>query len=152
VQPGAQLTAANQGRLLLAGQNVTNGGSLTAPDGQIVVAAGSKVYLQADSDPSLRGLVVEGDQGGTAWNQLGGSLSAPRGNVTLVGLAVNQDGRISATTSVSANGSIRLEAADTASFGSRGGNATVASSRGGTLTIGPQSDMEILPELSSTAT
>jgi filamentous hemagglutinin len=152
VQPGAQLTAADQGRLLLAGQKVTNGGSLTAADGQIILAAGAKVYLQADSDPNLRGLVVEVDQGGTAWNQLGGSLSTPRGNVTLAGLAVNQDGRISATTSVSANGSIRLEAADTASFGSSGGNTTVASSHGGTLTLGPHSDLEILPELSSTAT
>ena len=152
VEPGAQLTAGSQGRLLLAGQNVTNAGTLTAPDGQIVLAAGSKVYLQADSDPSLRGLVVEVDQGGTAWNQLSGSMSAPRGNVTLVGLAVNQEGRISATTSVSANGSIRLEAADTAQFGSSGGNVTVASSHGGTLTLGAHSDLEILPELTSTAT
>jgi filamentous hemagglutinin family protein len=152
VQPGAQITAADQGRILLAGQNVTNGGTLTAPDGQVILAAGQKVYLQADTDPSLRGLIVEVDQGGTAWNQLSGAISSPRGNVTMVGLAVNQDGRISATTSVSANGSIWLEAADTAAFGGSVGNQTVASSHGGTLTIGPQSDMEILPELASSAT
>ncbi len=152
VQSGAQLTAADQGRVLLAGQNVTNGGSITAPDGQVILAAGAKVYLQADSDPSLRGLIVEVDQGGTAWNQLSGSLSAPRGNITMVGLAVNQDGRISATTSVSANGSIRLEAADSAAFAGTSGDQTVASSHGGTLTIGPQSQMQILPELASSAT
>jgi filamentous hemagglutinin len=165
VQPGAQLTAADQGRLLLAGQNVTNGGSLSAPDGQVILAAGAKVFLQADSDPSLRGLIVEvdstpsvpgstgtaGNATNTAWNQLTGLLSAPRGNITMVGLAVNQDGRISATTSVSANGSIRLEAADTAVTSSSGGQ-TVASSHGGTLTIGPQSQMQILPELASSAT
>src|ERR1700722_9569382 len=52
VQPGAQLTAADQGRLLLAGQSVTNGGTLTAPDGQVVLAAGTQIFLQADSDPS----------------------------------------------------------------------------------------------------
>jgi filamentous hemagglutinin len=148
VQPGAQLTAADQGRLLLAGQTVINGGSLTAPDGQVILAAGARVYLQADADPSLRGLVVEVDQGGTAWNQLSGSLSSPRGNVTMTGLMVNQDGRISATTSVSSNGSIRLEAADTAVFTGK----VVASSHGGTLTIGPQSQMSILPETSSSAT
>ena len=152
VQPGAQIAAATQGRVLLAGQDVTNGGSLSAPDGQVILAAGAKVYLQADADPSLRGLVVEVDQGGTAWNQLGGALSAPRGNITMVGLAVNQDGRISATTSVAANGSIRLEAADTANPTSSGGITRVGSKHGGTLTIGPQSGMEILPELSSTAT
>ena len=75
--------------------------------------------------PTLRGLVVEVDAGtdpatntvNTAWNQLTGTLSAPRGNITLVGLAVNQDGRVSATTSVSANGSIRLEAAAGANAG-----------------------------------
>jgi filamentous hemagglutinin len=148
VQPGAQLTAADQGRLLLAGQTVINGGSLTAPDGQVILAAGAKVYLQADADPGLRGLIVEVDQGGTAWNQLSGSLSSPRGNVTMTGLMVNQDGRISATTSVSSNGSIRLEAADTAVFTGK----VVASSHGGTLTIGPQSQMSILPETASSAT
>lgn len=151
VQPGAQITAAPQGRLLLAGQQVTNGGSLTAPDGQVILAAGRQVYLQADSDPSVRGLIVEVDEGGTAWNQLTGTLSAPRGNITMVGLAVNQDGRISATTSVSANGSIRLEAADTHLFGGTGTTARVASTHGGQLTIGRESQMQILPELSSSA-
>jgi filamentous hemagglutinin len=112
IQPGAQMAAADQGRLLLAGQSVTNGGALSAPDGQVILAAGSKAYLQADADPTLRGLVVEVDQGGTAWNQMTGSIATSRGNVTMVGLAVNQEGRVSATTSVSANGSIRLEAAD----------------------------------------
>jgi filamentous hemagglutinin family protein len=154
VEPGAQLTAADQGRLLLAGQNVINGGTLTAPDGQVILAAGSQVFLQADSDPSVRGLIVEvdADNHNTAWNQLTGSLSAPRGNITMVGLAVNQDGRISATTSVSANGSIRLEAADQATFGEVNNSVSVASSQGGTLMIGPESQMQILPELSSSDT
>ena len=66
----------------------------------------------------------------------------------MVGLAVNQDGRISATTAVSANGSIRLEAAGISGVP----QAKLASTYGGTLTIGPQSDMEILPELSSSDT
>jgi filamentous hemagglutinin len=160
VQPGAQLTAADQGRILLAGQNVTNGGALTAPDGQVVLAAGTQVYLQADSDPGLRGLVVEVDGAkttasdgtthtNTAWNQLTGLLSAPRGNVWMVGLAVNQDGRISATTSVAANGSIRLEAAGNVGFGAGGGITTISSNAGGALTIGPQSQMQILPDASS---
>jgi filamentous hemagglutinin len=154
VQPGAQLTASDQGRLLLAGQSVTNGGTLTAPDGQVILAAGTKIYLQADRDPGLRGLIVEVDanSNNVAWNQLTGTLSSPRGNVTMVGLAVNQGGRISATTSVAANGSIRLEAAQGAAIASSGGINTVASTQGGKLTIGPQSDMEILPELSSNAT
>ena len=160
VQSGAQITAASQGRILLAGQNVTNGGTLTAPDGQVILAAGTQIYLQADSDPSVRGLIVEVDGApttaangttttNTAWNQLSGMISAPRGNVTMVGLAVNQDGRISATTSVAANGSIRLEAAGGATPGGTLGNQTVVSTQGGALTIGPQSQMQIMPDTSA---
>lgn len=152
VQPGAQLAAADQGRILLAGQKVTNGGTLTAPDGQVILAAGTQVFLEASSDPSLRGLLVEVDGTGTtdnvAWNQLTGSVSAERGNITMVGLAVNQEGRISATTSVSANGSIRLEAAGGGRIAGSSNNQVV-STQGGLLTIGPQSDIEVLPELSS---
>jgi filamentous hemagglutinin len=166
VQQGAQINAADQGRVLLAGQNVTNGGAITSPDGQVILAAGSKVYLQASTDPGLRGLVVEVDgtpptsgttassgtpaaPGNTAWNQLTGLLSAPRGNVWMVGLAVNQDGRISSTTSVSANGSIHLEAAGSPTFGGTGAAQTVSSSQGGALTIGAQSELQILPDTSS---
>src|SRR5450631_2220749 len=110
VAAGAQITANSGGRIMLAAPLVQNAGSIQAPDGQVVLAAGQNVYLQASNDPSLRGLIVEVDGAGKAWNQLTGALSAPRGNISLVGLAVNQDGRISATTTVSANGSVSLEA------------------------------------------
>src|SRR5579862_8773929 len=40
VQTGAQLNAADQGRLLLAAPTVLNSGSLTVDDGQIIMAAG----------------------------------------------------------------------------------------------------------------
>ena len=42
-----------------------------------------------------------------------GELSTPRGNVTMVGYAVNQQGIARATTSVVANGSVYLMAKDT---------------------------------------
>ena len=41
-----------------------------------------------------------------------GELSTPRGNVTMVGYAVNQQGIARATTSVVANGSVYLLAKD----------------------------------------
>ena len=158
VQSGAQLTAADGGRLLLAAPTVQNAGTLTAPDGQIILAAGQRAYLQASSDSSVRGLLVEVDGGtpaasqlaaNTVTNQATGLLSAPRGNITLVGLAVNQEGRISATTSVAANGSIVLEAADQAVVS---GTNPLSASQGGTLTIGSTSDISILPEYADTAT
>jgi filamentous hemagglutinin len=150
VESGAQISTPG-GRLLLAAPTVLNGGTLSAPEGQVILAAGQKVYLQASSDPSLRGLIVEVDQGGTAWNQLTGAISADQGNVSMIGLAVNQDGRISATTSVSANGSVRLEAADTVSI-SGTNQITLSATHGGTLEMGPQSSIDISPDLNSTAT
>ena len=100
VDAGAQLNAADGGRVLLAGANVLNSGTITAPDGQVILAAGQRVYLAPSTTSDLRGLIVEVDGGGNAANQLAGQISAARGNVSLVGLMVNQDGRISATTSV----------------------------------------------------
>jgi len=150
VDAGATLTATNQGRLMLAAPNVSNAGSLNAPDGQVILAAGQSVYLQASTDSNLRGLIVEVDGGGTAANQLTGAVSTPRGNVTLTGLMVNQDGRVSATTSVAANGSIILQAADTLDF--LGSGTAFAASRGGTLELGPGSITEVLPELADTTT
>jgi filamentous hemagglutinin family protein len=151
VQPGAQLTAADGGRLLLAAPNVTNGGSLSAPDGQIILAAGQSLYLQASGQSDLRGLVVEVDNGGTAANQLSGKIAAPRGNITLTGLMVNQDGRVSATTSVNANGSIVLQAADTFPTGYTE-DSPFSATRGGTVELGPGSLTEVLPEYADPTT
>src|SRR5271156_4681851 len=150
VQNGAQLVAADGGRLLLAAPTVQNAGSLSAPDGQIVLAAGQQVYLQAaNNDPSLRGLIVEMDGAGTVANQLTGQLSTPRGNVTLAALMVNQDGRVSATTSVAANGSVTLRAADGFNY-NKGG--TIEATQGGTAELGPSSVTDVLPEYADTAT
>lgn len=105
---GSKINAATNGRIIAAAPNVENAGSLNATDGQIMmVAATDKVYLQeASGDPSLRGLIVEVKTGGSVTNT--GEINSPKGNATLMGFAVNQAGRISANTSVSANGSIRL--------------------------------------------
>jgi filamentous hemagglutinin len=161
VEQGAQISTPG-GRLLLAAPNVQNSGSLSAPDGQVVLAGGQNVYLLASQDPSLRGLVVEVDgnnasaanQVTTATNTATGVISAPRGNVWMVGLAVNQDGRVSATTSVAANGSVHLEAASNTSVGGGGGSNpfTLTPLTGGTLELGSQSSVDIQPELSSPAT
>jgi filamentous hemagglutinin family protein len=107
-EQGAKVTAQNSGRIIAAAPSVVNRGELKAPDGQIVmVAATDKVYLQETSgNASLRGLVVEVATGGDVSNF--GKIAADRGNATLLGFAVNQKGRITASTSINANGSIRL--------------------------------------------
>jgi len=151
VQAGAQINAAPNGRILLASPIVQNSGSIQAPNGQIILAAGQAVYLEASSDPALRGLLVEVDGSGAVSNQLTGKLSAATGNISLVGLAVNQDGLISATTTE--NGSVRLEAGNTTTVTSGASNTTViASSVGGTVTLGPSSDIQVLPDFAGSST
>jgi filamentous hemagglutinin family protein len=146
VQEGAVLKSQSYGTIMLLGANVTNDGSIETPDGQTILAAGNKVYLQSDSE--LRGFLVEVDVDAVSNDQLAklladpskalpmgkvsnsGTVSAPRGNVTLVGLAINQEGRLSATSAVTANGSVRLLARDTVIASTGSGIKTVLKAEG----------------------
>jgi filamentous hemagglutinin len=148
VSQGATLNATG-GQIFLFAPQVSNQGTITTPDGQTILAAGSAVYLAVSQDPSVRGLIVAVDAGGTVTNgaasnasvtdpnKLIGQIVAQRGNVTLMGLAVNQDGLVSANTSVRANGSIRLIASDR--------------SHGGTLTLGANSVTEAPLDITDTS-
>jgi filamentous hemagglutinin family protein len=170
IEPGAQITAASGGRVFVFAPRIENAGTITSPSGQIVLAAGAKVYLASSGDPALRGLLVEvdpftgSDANGAAVNLPGsvvnervGQLVAQRGNVSLAALAVNQNGRVSATTSVTENGSVLLLARDTNvpynPPGTSGtGSQLPAGSRYGRLTFGPGSITEVTPELDNAAT
>lgn len=157
VQPGAVISTAGPGqRIILAAPTVTNGGAITAPDGQAILASGQSVFLYASTDPKLRGLLVEVDGAGTTTNEVAGSVSADRGNVTLIGLAVNQNGRVSATTSTAANGSVRLLARDSTSSGvsvvPNTSTPIFATQPGGTLELGPQSVTSVLPDATDHST
>lgn len=142
VEEGAALTAASGGRIALFAKDVENSGIIKTPDGQTILAAGEQVYLKSSTDPA--GLLVEVNAGGTAANL--GEIIADRGNVTLVGLAVNQQGRISASTSVRANGSIHLLARDTVSAVNSSGGYQYVPQRHGTVTIGKDSVTEVRVE------
>jgi filamentous hemagglutinin family protein len=161
VNPGAVLNAADGGRIMLLGQAVTNEGKISTPDGQTILAAGNTVYLAASTDPSLRGLLIEVNAGGsnsTVTNA--GDIAATRGNVTLAGMVVNQAGTVSATTSVSSNGSIYLIAGDTSGTNTTGqteayydssaaGYGTLLPNNGGQLNLEPGSVTEVLPDSSA---
>lgn len=109
IEDDANITAET---IFMFAPEIVNEGNLTSNDGQTILAAAKdKVYLAAsDKDASLRGLLVEVETGGTVTNA--GNINADRGNITLIGYAVNQNGRVRATTSVDKNGSIRLLARD----------------------------------------
>lgn len=109
IEAGAKIHTDKAGRIIIAAPKVVNNGSLSADNqGQIIlVASQDKVYLQAaDSTSPFAGLAVEVDTGGSVTNA--GDILAKQGNITMAGFAVNQQGRVTATTSVNVNGSIRL--------------------------------------------
>ena len=138
VEQGALINAASGGKVLLFAPSVINKGIINTPDGQTILAAGNKVYLQSSKDPA--GFLVEVDSGGTATNL--GKIVAERGNITMMGLAVNQAGTLSATTSVRANGSIKLLAQD----GVRVTGVAVEGARNGIVTLATGSVTEVKPE------
>ena len=155
VESGAELKTASGGRVMLLAENVENHGLIETPEGQTILAAGSKVYLAVSDDSSLRGFLVEVDSpasGGTALNS--GRIIAERGNISMSGLTVNQSGRVTATTSVNLNGSIRLMARDSVTAKLKGSDVTVttpAATRTGNLVFGAGSVTEVLPEVDNTS-
>lgn len=155
IQNGARITTPEGGRVFAFAPNVTNEGAIKTPGGQTALAAGTSIFLSAN-DASVRGLVVEVGGGGTVTNGAAsspagtipaGTIQADRGNVSLVGLAVNQNGRISAGTAVRSGGSIRLMARESVQV--VGSTAPV---RGGTLTFGANSVTEANPDLADKET
>jgi filamentous hemagglutinin len=141
VESGAQINAAKGGKVMLFAPNVKveKNAVIKTPDGQTILAAGKKIYLKSSQDPA--GMLVEVASGGTATNL--GKIVAERGNITMMGLAVNQMGTLSATTSVRANGSIKLVAQS---------NATVINGESdqrydGVVTLGTGSVTEVKPEM-----
>jgi filamentous hemagglutinin len=98
------------GSVFLFGANVYNNGVIYAPNGQVVLAAGTAAYITASIDPSVRGVQVIVDNGGEARNT--GYIGAPTGNISMTGMLVNQEGVLAASTSVNEAGSITLFAGD----------------------------------------
>lgn len=142
----ARITSADGGRVFLfATSEVINNGLISSPNGQIVLAAGHKVYLFAptrEDSAAFRGLFIEVGSGGEARNL--GTLVSDRGNTTLVGLAVNNEGRISARSALSGNGSVWLIArSDLPETFDVAGRPTAL--RAGTTTLGPRSRIELQP-------
>lgn len=167
VDQGAQIMTESGGRVLMAAPSIVNEGAISSPDGQVIMAAATdKVYLQeAGADDGVRGLLVEVKTGGDVSNL--GSILTRRGNTTLMGFAVNQEGLVSASTSVRVNGSIRLLAREGAPDKPRtdsngyilepGSTSRVADNGDGLgtqarVTFGENSTTEVLPELEDSST
>jgi filamentous hemagglutinin len=149
------------GKIALIAPTIDNEGTLSSPDGQIILAAGQQVGFVAhpSSDPSLRGLdVAIGQVNGneSVTNGVNGLIYAPEADVTMTAPTVNQNGVIESTTSVSLNGRIDLLAVSGLTPDS--GNSYLfdsiegGTSTGGVVNLGPNSLTEILPDYASTET
>jgi filamentous hemagglutinin family protein len=167
VERGATITTGEGGQVLMfAPEQIVNEGTIKTPGGQTLLAAGTPVYLLTSTNENLRGLLVEVKVGGTVTNgnaqansgvqdptKLVGQIVAERGNVTLAGLAVNQEGRVSATTTVREGGSIRLQARDGGSVLVAGGSSSqLVATNGGTLTLAQDSVTDVLLSTDSSDT
>src|SRR5579883_692334 len=122
VDAGAEIEAGKLGYALLAAPDVSNAGTILAPDGQVILAASTAVELPATgaSTPnSWLSLSLTGGYGpGTFTATNTGLIEATTGNVTMLGAAVNQGGVVAVTTSITQPGSIVLNAIDE-TFGSK---------------------------------
>lgn len=157
VGQGATITTKDGGQVFMFAPNVYNYGKIVTPDGQTALAAGESIYLASSADKNLRGIWVEvGSGGGTVVNgvesnagvtdktKLVGQIIAERGNITLAGAAVNQLGRLTATTSVNEGGSIRLVAREDGFVqAATSESVTLTGSTGGTLLLGRNSVTEV---------
>ncbi|MBV8274474.1 MAG: filamentous hemagglutinin N-terminal domain-containing protein, partial [Verrucomicrobia bacterium] len=167
VQPGASITTSEGGRVILLGAHVKNGGTISTPDGQTILAAGDSAYLYANPTAQMRGLSVDvlidpntnnptvnplaDTTVGTTTNS--GLITVAKGNATLDGASVIQNGVISALTGVDFNGSIIVTARyapDTTAAASNGNY--ISPTIPGSVTFGPYSVTEILPDLSDPTT
>ncbi len=157
IDSGARIASGSQGYTLIAAPNVGNAGTVTAQDGQALLAAVlglrqsqelqtllgtssgttmplgfSGFFSPTGSDSSAIGSLVNS-----------GTIAATRGNATLVGYSVQQRGLVQATTSISRPGSVMLLAINQDS--TSGGDA-LANYRGGALELAPGSVTATLPE------
>ncbi|MBT9521543.1 MAG: filamentous hemagglutinin N-terminal domain-containing protein, partial [Dechloromonas sp.] len=132
VENGATISSTSGGYVVLAGGSVNQGGSISTPNGQTLLAAGADVYLKPNYSSVLRGFTAEvnplliKDANKSGINSLvalsrgadanavtnTGSISTSFGDISMVGHQILQAGSIYASTSALANGSINLKARD----------------------------------------
>lgn len=166
VQPGALLESTpgsdgDGGRILLAAPNVLNAGTLTARNGQVIMAAGQELGLSAHdaADATLRGLDVHvGRTGSDGLVRNTGLIEVPRGSAWLAGRDTRHEGVIESSTTTARNGRIDLTADHDAVPNAAWDPAVPATGRPflsratGPVTLGAGSVMRILPELGNEET
>ncbi|MCA6113303.1 hypothetical protein, partial [Bradyrhizobium cenepequi] len=135
------------GFVLLMGGQVINAGAITTPNGQTQLAAGDDFVLRrgygtdANQPSTTRGneiapLFDAGSRAGLVRND--GMVFSSRGDITLAGRTIEQNGILVASTSVNTRGTIHLLNSATDALGS--------------VTLGAGSVTTVIPELESEET
>lgn len=151
VQPGAvidttgKLSATGDGGYvaLLGDGGVSNAGSITTQNGQIILASDSSVTLVTplSTNVGTKTAIQVLAGGGVVNNEVGGLLVSNDGAVTLAGGSINQLGGIVATTSTTRTGSITLS--------TQCPQGNCAGGANGNIVLGSASLTTILPDETS---
>src|SRR5471032_2265510 len=121
------IDAGSGSKVLLIAPNVTNSGIITAPNGEVVLAAGHSVQLADAANPGLQ--VVVSAPSDQALNV--GQVIAQGGKIGMYGALINQRGSLNANSAVvGENGKIVLQASGKAMLET--GSVTSASNSAGT--------------------
>lgn len=129
IQNFGEIRTSSGGNVYLVAPNVENHGIITAPNGEIILAAGKSVELFDSATPGVKVAVTAG---GEALNV--GRLMVESGRIGMVGAVVKQQGTASADSIVREGGRIFLKASQTTELAA--GSATSANgTKGGTIQI-----------------
>ncbi|HSM98798.1 MAG TPA: filamentous hemagglutinin N-terminal domain-containing protein, partial [Gallionella sp.] len=139
VSNAGNITSQDNGQIYLIAPNVENTGVITAPNGEILLAAGSSVDLVNTNDPNLRVSITA--PAGDATNI--GQLIASSGSLGLFGTVVRNSGIANADSATMEGGRIvfkasqRVEAGGTISAQGAGGGtiSMLADMQSGTVSV-----------------
>ena len=123
--------------LFLIAENIENDGTLTAPSGNVDLAAGQSVLVSESPDGRGLSAAVTMPQGSV---DNFGRITADGGSIVMQAQVVNQNGILQANSVAEKNGVIELVASDTLNLGSSSqilasGDDTAGGSAGGSVTL-----------------
>lgn len=118
----------NGGQVYLLGGSVDNQGNISAPNGDVIIAAGQQIQITDTATPGVSVLVPAGQV-----NNLG-KITADAGRIGIAGAVINNTGSIKADSVVSDGGKIRLVASNktnisgevSANGATKGGNIDIS--------------------------
>jgi filamentous hemagglutinin family protein len=128
ISNAGNISAQDGGQIYLIAPNVENTGVITAPNGEILLAAGASVDLVSTSDPNLRVNITA--PAGDATNV--GQLIASSGSLGLFGTVVSNSGIVSADSATLQGGKIVFKATQRAEAG---GTISANGTSGGSVDI-----------------